>query len=40
MAFTVTFTPEEEELTAERLDGFVRKILKKLKATLDIDLRE
>ena len=40
MAFTVTFTPGEEELTPERLDGFVHKILKKLKATLDIDLRE
>ena len=40
MAFTVTFTPGEEELTSERLDSLVHKILKKLKATLDIDLRE
>ena len=40
MAFTVTFTPSEEELTAEKLDSYVHKILKKLKATLDIDLRE
>ncbi len=40
MAFTVTFTPDEEELTAERLDAFVHKILKMLRKTLDIDLRE
>ncbi|HCI72951.1 MAG TPA: phenylalanine--tRNA ligase subunit beta [Lachnospiraceae bacterium] len=40
MAFTVTFTPDEEELTAERIDSFVHKILKMLRKTLDIDLRE
>ena len=40
MAFTVTFTPADEELTSEKLDGFVHKILKKLRTTLDIDLRE
>ena len=40
MAFTITFTPNEEELTAEKLDGYVHKILKRLKTTLDIDLRE
>ncbi len=39
MAFTVTFTPEEEELTPEKLDAYVRKILKMLGKTLDIDLR-
>lgn len=40
MAFTVTFTPEEEELTPDKLDSYVHKILKNLKKTLDIDLRE
>lgn len=40
MAFTVTFTPQEEELTGEKLDSFVGRILKKLRSTLDIDLRE
>jgi phenylalanyl-tRNA synthetase beta chain len=40
MAFTVTFTPKEEELNGEKLDSFVGKILKSLKKTLDIDLRE
>ena len=40
MAFTITFTPADEELTPEKLDAFVHKILKKLKTTLDIDLRE
>ena len=40
MAFTVTFTPKEEELNGEKLDSFVAKILKSLKKTLDIDLRE
>ncbi len=39
MAFTVTFTPDEEELTAEMVDGYVHKILKNLKKDLDIDLR-
>ena len=40
MAFTVTFTPQEEELDSEKLDSFVSKILKKLRTILDIDLRE
>ncbi len=39
MAFTVTFTPAEEELTTEKMDTYVHKILKMLKKTLDIDLR-
>lgn len=40
MAFTITFTPGPEELTGEKLDAFVQKILKRLRNTLDIDLRE
>ena len=39
MAFTVTFTPDQEELTSEMVDGYVHKILKTLKKTLDVDLR-
>jgi phenylalanyl-tRNA synthetase beta chain len=39
MAFTVTFTPGDEEFTAESVDGYVHKILKNLKKELDIELR-
>ena len=39
MAFTVTFTPKDEEFTAESVDGYVHKILKNLKKELDIELR-
>ena len=39
MAFSVVFTPQEEELTGEMVEGFVKKILKHLEATLDIRLR-
>ncbi len=39
MAFTVTFTPSEEEFTGEIIDGYVEKILKKLKEKYDIALR-
>lgn len=39
MAFTVTFTPDEEELTTEVVDGYVHKILRNLKKALEIDLR-
>ena len=38
MAFSVVFTPQEEELTGEMVEGFVKKILKHLEATLDIRL--
>ncbi len=31
--------PQEEELTGEMVEGFVKKILKHLEATLDIRLR-
>lgn len=39
MAFTVTFRPGEEELSAAAVDGYVKKILRKLKFTMDVDLR-
>ena len=39
MAFSVVFTPQEEEFTGEMVEGFVKKILKHLEATLDIRLR-
>ena len=39
MAFTMTFQPGDEELTDEKVDGYVNKILRKLKSALDIDLR-
>ncbi len=38
MAFTVTFTPKDEEIST-RIDGFVKKILGNLKYNLEIDLR-
>ena len=39
MAFTLTFRAGEEEFTAEDLDRYVAKILKKLDAALGITLR-
>lgn len=39
MAFTVVFTPKDDEFTSEVIDGYVHKILKNLKKELDIDLR-
>lgn len=39
MAFSVVFTPKDEEFTTELIDGFVKKILKKLEASLGITLR-
>ncbi len=38
MAFTVTFTPKDEDIST-RIDGFVKKILGNLKYNLGIDLR-
>lgn len=38
MAFTVTFTPKDEEITT-RIDGFVKKILSNLKYNLNAELR-
>ena len=39
MAFSVVFTPDEEEFTTDMVEGFVKKILKNLEKTLDIRLR-
>lgn len=38
MAFTVTFTPKDEEISS-RIDGFVKKILGNLKFNLGVELR-
>ena len=39
MAFSVVFTPKEEEFTNELVEGFVKKILKTLENELQISLR-
>jgi phenylalanyl-tRNA synthetase beta chain len=39
MAFSVVFTPKDEEFTGEMVEGFVKKILKNLEKTLGITLR-
>lgn len=39
MAFSVLFTPKDEEFTTEAVDKFVEKILKNLKKQFDIELR-
>ena len=39
MAFSVTFTPADEEFTSEAVDGYVHKILKTLKKELEIEIR-
>lgn len=39
MAFTVTFTPKDEALSGEKVDGFIKKILSNLKFKLGITLR-
>ena len=39
MAFTVRFTPKDEEFGADTVDGFVKKILKQLKKKMDVELR-
>ena len=35
----MTFTPEEEEFTPQAVQGYVDKILRKLKVTRDITMR-
>ena len=40
MAFSILFTPGEEEFTSETVDAFVKKILKNLKNQLGIELRQ
>lgn len=39
MAFSVVFTPGEEEFTSEMIESYVKKILKNLKRKLQITLR-
>lgn len=39
MAFTVTFTPKDEALSGEKVDGFIKKILSTLKFKLGITMR-
>ena len=39
MAFSLTFTPNDEAFTGERVDGFVKKILSNLDRKLGIKLR-
>ncbi len=39
MAYTVTFSPKDEALTPEKIDGFVKKILGNLKHNLNVELR-
>ena len=39
MAFSVVFTPREEEFTGEMIEGFVKKILKNLERKLNVTLR-
>ena len=39
MAFSVVFTPGEEELTSERMDGYVETILENLKNNKNVTLR-
>ena len=39
MAYTIRFTPKDEEFGADTVDKFVEKILKTLKKKLDVDLR-
>ena len=39
MAFSVVFTPADEEFTTERVEGLSKKILKTREKTLDIRLR-
>lgn len=39
MAFSVVFTPTDEEFNSERVEGFVKKILKNLEQKLQVTLR-
>lgn len=39
MAFSVVFTPADEEFNSERVEGFVKKILKNLEQKLQVTLR-
>mgnify|MGYP003528069498 CR=1 FL=1 len=39
MAFTVVFTPKDEEFAADSVDGFVKKILKNMNKKFGAELR-
>lgn len=39
MAFSLVFTPDDHEFTAEEIDGYVNKILRKLSYTMQIEIR-
>jgi phenylalanyl-tRNA synthetase beta chain len=39
MAFSVTFTPKDEPISQENVDGYVKKILNNLKFKLNVTLR-
>ena len=39
MAYTITFTPKDEELTDDAISGYVDKILRKLSFTMGIEIR-
>ena len=39
MAFSILFTPKNEEFGAGAVDGYVKKIMKQLKKALDIEMR-
>ena len=39
MAFTITFTPKDEELKDDAINGFVDKMLRKLSFTMGIEIR-
>ena len=39
MAFTITFTPKDEELTDDAINGYVDKMLRKLSFTMGLEIR-
>ena len=39
MAYTITFTPKDEELTDDAISGYIVKILRKLQFTMGIEIR-
>ena len=39
LAFTITFTPGEEDFEADSVDKYVKKILGNLKYKLDVEIR-
>ena len=39
LAFSITFTPGEQDFEADSVDKYVKKILGNLKYKLDVDIR-